>query len=167
LFISYFVLEIGGTPMTPRDRPFGPLEQTLRQLNDQLDQVTGRWPSWNGDAFGEFGPHAMALDVAESDSTFVVTADIPGFDRDEIDVRANGQTLFIDASREATAESDEETYLRRERERYSLSRSVRLPESIDSDGVEASLQNGVLTTTIPKAAPDSEETHVEITEPAA
>jgi len=152
--------------MTPRDRPFGSLEQTLRQLNDQFDQIAGRWPSWDGDNFGELGLHSMSLDLAESDSTFVVTADIPGFNRNEIDVRANDETLFIDANREAATESDEETYLRRERERYSLSRSVRLPEPIDSDGIEASLQNGVLTMTIPKAAPDSEETHVEITESA-
>lgn len=152
--------------MTPRDRPFGSLEQTLRQLNDQFDQIAGRWPSWDGDNFGEFGLHSMSLDVAESDSTFVVTADIPGFNRNEIDVRANDQTLFIDANREAATESDEETYLRREREHYSLSRSVGLPEPIDSDGIEASLQNGVLTMTIPKAEPDSEETRVEITESA-
>ncbi len=152
--------------MTPRDRPFGSLEQTLRQLNDQFDQIAGQWPSLDGGAFGEFGPHAMSLDVAESDSTFVVTADIPGFNRNEIDVRANDQTLFIDANRETATESDEETYLRREREHYSLSRSVRLPEPIDSDGIKASLQHGVLTMTIPKAAPDSEETHVEITESA-
>jgi HSP20 family protein len=98
---------------------------------------------------------AVRVDVADPGEEFVVTADLPGYDRETVDVELAGQTLTISAIREAAeaaeAGPDETTYVRRERRHESVSRSIRLPEAVEADATDAAYENGVLTVTLPKA----------------
>ena len=97
---------------------------------------------------------SIPVDVADTGDEFVVTADLPGFDADEINVEYTGDSLTISATHtdeEADdAETDEFRYIRRERRYRSLSRTIRLPEPIDSDDAEATHRNGVLSVQLPK-----------------
>lgn len=93
---------------------------------------------------------SIAVDVADHDDEYVVTADLPGFDKDDIDVSLADRTLVIEAEHEETEEEESADYLRRERSRQSLSRSLTLPESVDEEGIGARFKNGVLTVTLPK-----------------
>lgn len=106
----------------------------------------GRWVS---------AAEAMAVDLVEREDEFVATADLPGFERDDVDVRVTGRTLRIAAEHTAIGEGDAERFLRRERGRGSTHRSIRLPEDVDAERVNARLTNGVLIVTLPK--PDVEE----------
>ncbi|MFB6120417.1 MAG: archaeal heat shock protein Hsp14 [Halobacteriaceae archaeon] len=100
-----------------------------------------------------------AVDVAESDDEFTITVDLPGYDREDIDLRIRDDTLHVTAEHEEEAEAEEEEeYLRKERRHRSVSRTIHLPAEIDEKGTEASYQNGVLTVTVPKVtAADAEE----------
>ena len=95
---------------------------------------------------------SVAVDVAETDDEYVVVADLPGFDREDIDVELAGETLTVSAAADRNDEDDDRRYLRRERPRGPVSRSVRLPEAVDPEATDAAHEAGVLTVTLPKAA---------------
>jgi HSP20 family protein len=94
------------------------------------------------------------VDVAETDDAVVVTADLPGFDRDDIDVAVSGRTLTLRADRTHDADdhagAEGGSYVRRERRHESTSRSVSLPVEVAAGEASASYRNGVLSVTLPK-----------------
>jgi HSP20 family protein len=122
---------------------FDEIERMFEQMNRQASEEFG---GGMGSAFGR----GMEVDVADRDGEYEVTADLPGYETDEIDVQLAGRTLQIEAERETAADESDENYLRRERRRQSTARSVQLPKPVDPEGVTAQYRNGVLTITIPK-----------------
>lgn len=128
------------------------IERMFDQMSRQFEDAARSWQSEGRGMPGE-GRGRMGIDLADQGDAFVVTADVPGFERDDVDLRMQDDTLFIDASSERETEQREETYLRSEREHRSLSERVRLPEPVVEDDVEATLKNGVLTVRLPKAEP--------------
>lgn len=136
--------------MSTRSNPFEEIERLFERLGQQFDAASRAWErnesiDWLPSEF-----ESMAVDVVERDEEFVATVDLPGFERDEVDVRVTDHTLTIDADHEESIEEEEESYLRRERRHESLHRSIRLPAEVDSEGVTARMKNGVLTITLPK-----------------
>lgn len=131
--------------MSRRRNPFDEVERMLDRLSDQLEGE-----------FGEVGTRSstVPVDVAERGDEYVVTADLPGFDADDIDVELDEDTLSIEAERETERETETEQYHRRERRREAVRRSVRLPGAVDDERVSASHSNGVLTVRLPKASGD-------------
>lgn len=150
--------------MTTRINPFTELERFFSHLSEQFDDTSRDLET--AEPFGRlsFGTPPMAVDIVEHDETFVVTADLPGFDSDEVDVQVTDHTLRIDADHEETTEAESEgRYVRRERRRESVSRSVRLPSEVDADGVTATMKNGTLTVTLPKeAVEDAHKIDIEV-----
>ena len=86
----------------------------------------------------------------DADGT-VVTAELPGFGAEEIDISVEGSTLTISGSRVVDESGEGETFRRRER-RTRVSRSLTLPRDVEAGEVEADLQNGLLTIRLPVAA---------------
>lgn len=136
--------------MVSRGTPFDELERLLDKMNDARERAGG----------------GLAVDVADRGDRFTVTADLPGFEKDGIDVEVHERTLRIDAVHEADDEArtgdDDATYVRRERSKRSLSRSVTLPEDVVEAEASASFENGVLTVDLPKAHASEESTSVEV-----
>ena len=131
----------------PKRNPFDDIDRLFERLNDQFADAArmseGGVPARPG--------RGSAIDVEDADEAFVVTADLPGFEKGDVDVRVQDRTLSIMAER-ATEDADEDsTYVRRERRSESVSRRVSLPGPVDVDGVAASMTNGVLTVRLPKA----------------
>jgi len=155
--------------MNPRsNNPFGSFEEMFEQMTRQLDEMNRGLESWGdlGD-FGDLGAPAVAVDVAEHDDEIVVAADLPGFERDDIDVSVSERTLTIAASHDAESEHDSSdggdgTYVRRERRHRSLHRSVVLPADVDESGASASYTNGVLTVTLLTVAEDDDPRHIDV-----
>lgn len=140
--------------------PFREIERMFEQMSEQFDQSSTRW---RGSPFGVEGGESMSVDVEERDEEFVVTADLPGFDKDDIDVQLADDTLEIHADHEEEHEEKTEgRYIRQERSRRSMSRSIRLPEAVDETEVTAKHKNGVLTVTLPKTTPTEGGKQVEI-----
>jgi HSP20 family protein len=81
----------------------------------------------------------------------IVTAELPGVSPDSIDISVTADTLTINGSRKPEDLPEGAQYHRRERYCDEFSRSVQLPYSVDTDGVEASLENGVLRIVLPRA----------------
>lgn len=122
-----------------------PLRDAISRLMEDSFVGLGRL-----DGFG----HAFPMDVRETDKEYIIEAQIPGFKPEEIQVSVNGDTLSIRAERKAEKTEQGEqpgSYIRHERYAGELYRSVTLPY-IQTDGVQATYQNGVLTLHAPKGA---------------
>lgn len=115
---------------------------------------------------GEMEAGRISVDVAEDDEEVTVTADLPGFDKDDIDISVRDGRLTIRAQREQEteeeSESEEETYHRRERIHREVSRTLRLPADVVKQEASASYQNGVLTVTLPKAEAEEEGHSIDV-----
>ncbi|WP_121821159.1 Hsp20/alpha crystallin family protein [Halostella salina] len=108
---------------------------------------------------------SVAVDVAERDDEFVVTADLPGYEADDIDLTVADDRLRLSAERseERAVEGDDGArYHRRERRRQSANRTVRLPDAVDENAVSATHENGVLTVTLPKREEPSDGRRIDI-----
>jgi len=90
----------------------------------------------------------------KSDSGQVITAEIPGMDIDDLDIKVAGETLTISGSRPSPEENDDIKYHRQERGYGSFTRTIQLPFPIDVDKVEANYEKGVLKIWLPRAESD-------------
>jgi HSP20 family protein len=92
-----------------------------------------------------------AVDIHETPDRYVVTAEVPGMSRDDLDIRVHdGRITISGMRRERTTQCEQ--YHRVERGHGSFSRTFHLPIAVDSDRVTADLRDGVLTVTCPKAS---------------
>jgi HSP20 family protein len=91
------------------------------------------------------------VDVIDRDQDIVVTADLPGVDKNDICISVKDSTLEISAEKKVTQEHKDEGYLRRERGYSRFYRAIRLPTYVDESTARASFNNGVLEITLPKA----------------
>jgi HSP20 family protein len=146
--------------------PFSMMEEMFERMSRQFDDLSRSWESGEGIEMWRPGSHQLALDVADREEEFAITVDVPGFDREDIDVRVNDRTVTVTAesSETETAEetAEDEQYLRRERRHRSLTRTVQLPEEVHADDAHATVQHGVLTITVPKAEPAPADDSLEI-----
>jgi len=115
----------------------------LLALHEQLGHLVGT------DAPGWTPP----VDLYETASEFVLTAELPGLARDQIEIQVEDSRVVIRGARAGSPQRDIpcEQYHRVERGHGRFSRTFMLPEPVDVDNVSADLKDGVLTVTIPKA----------------
>jgi HSP20 family protein len=133
--------------MTDRPNPFDDIERFFERMNRSLGDV-GTMP----------GLHDVAVDVAETDTEIVVTADLPGFEKSDVSISLSGRDLTLEADHEERREeTDDARYVRRERTRQRLSRTVRLPDEVDEESASATYRNGVLTVTLPRATVEEDD----------
>jgi len=139
---------------------WGPFESLRREI-DQLFEDFGRgaWrmpfrrsafdvePFWRRELTW---PAAPVVDIAEKDNAYEVTAELPGMDEKNIEVRLANGTLTIKGEKEEEKEEKEKDYHIRERHYGSFERQFAVPEGVDADKIEASFKKGVLTITLPK-----------------
>jgi HSP20 family molecular chaperone IbpA len=84
------------------------------------------------------------LDFVESPSQFTISLDLPGLQKDQVNMRIQDDLLIVSGERASSKERDEGTSHISERSFGSFERRVRLPQSADQGKVEASMENGVL-----------------------
>ena len=93
---------------------------------------------------------APAVDIYENGNELVVKADIPEIDKKDLDIRVENNLLTIRGERKFEKNISEENYLRVERAYGSFSRSFTLPNTVNTEGISAQYENGVLTLHLPK-----------------
>lgn len=93
------------------------------------------------------------LDVVDRGDRFAVTVDLPGVDKDDINVAVEGARVSVTGTARGTengAATDSIKVLRAERRSRNYARTVQLPAEVDGDAAEARFENGVLSLTLPK-----------------
>ncbi|WP_435361627.1 Hsp20/alpha crystallin family protein [Haloarchaeobius sp. DFWS5] len=149
--------------MATRKNPFEELERLFERMGRQLESLDDTWtiPSRGMGPFGDMETGTMPLDVEDVDGEIVVTADMPGFDKDEISVNIDGDMLTISAEHETESETTEGEFLHQERLHRSVKRSITLPTAVESEAASARYKNGVLTVTLTKSETPKGK-HIEI-----
>lgn len=95
----------------------------------------------------------MSTDINEKDSEFELKVDLPGFDKEEINIELKKGYLTINATKEECSDEEETkscNYIRRERYCGTCSRSFYVGDDIEVDDIKAKFKHGVLTLNIPK-----------------
>jgi HSP20 family protein len=93
-----------------------------------------------------------SVDIYETENDVVLTAEVPGIDEKDIEIKVEDNTLTIRGERKFEKETREENYHRIERAYGTFFRSFSLPSSVDQDRIEAQHENGVLRIRMPKKA---------------
>ncbi len=127
----------------------------LRELQDEMDRMRGRFEQLFGESpagHPQLDPTGFpALNAWEDEQSFYIEAELPGLALSDLEIHmANQNTLAIKGERKQPA-TVEARWHRRERAYGAFERSLELPGAVDTENVEASLKNGVLTIKLPKA----------------
>jgi HSP20 family protein len=124
--------------------PLNPITSELDEIFDNVFSASAR----NGSRATGFAP---AMNVWEDAGSYRIEAELPGMAMSDVEVTVLENDVTIKGER-AIAEPGEGTFLRRERRGGSFGRTFTLPLPVDAEKVEASLKDGVLHVTLPKAA---------------
>ncbi len=121
-------------------------------VHDELDRAMDRllrgWVPANSYAGLDWSP---SVDIAESDDRFVVKAEVPGVDKDDIEISLVDGNLVIQGEKKQESEEEGRNFYRVERSYGSFKRVFALPARVDMDQVKASYEDGVLSVVIPKS----------------
>ena len=144
----------------PMSREWWPFESLRREMDRLYDDVRG-WrlpfgrssldvePFWRGEIGWSKIP---AVDVAETEKEYKVTAELPGMDEKDVEVNFADGVLSIKGEKREEKEEKKKDYYLSERRYGSLSRALRVPGGIDESKIDAHVKNGVLTVTLAKTA---------------
>ncbi|MBN2305381.1 MAG: Hsp20/alpha crystallin family protein [Anaerolineae bacterium] len=134
-----------------------PFEAMDRMFDDM-------WRGWPGRFSPVEGPRALmrpAMDVVETESEWTVRVDLPGMAPDDVKIEIDDHTLTISGEVGDTIEQETDRYHCRERYYGAFQRSVRLPDTVDVDKVQATFDNGVLNLALPKL-PQAQPKRIEV-----
>lgn len=136
-------------PWRGKQREAEQTESPLVALRSEVDRL---FDTFLREPFGSIdwpfvGPvkWSPTVDVAESDREVVVRVELPGIDSQDLDVSISGNQLVLSGEKKESAESKGKDFHHSESRYGSFRRSVRLPEGIDTENVDAQYVNGVLT----------------------
>ncbi len=98
------------------------------------------------------GSFVPPVDIYEDEQHLLLKLEIPGIRQEDLDIRVENQTLTVKGERKIESEHKEENFHRIERRFGSFVRSFTLPQTVDSDSIQATYENGVLNLSIGKKA---------------
>ncbi len=123
------------------------------RVYDPFREMENLQRSFFGDSFSNFfSPQSLSsfkTDITDEGDHYLLVSDLPGFDKQDITLQLNGDTLTIQAKREAKTDHSDEKVVRMERSYGVYSRQFNVSE-IDTDNIRASYENGVLSLRLPK-----------------
>jgi len=144
----------GASVMTiTRFTPFRPLED-VAVLQNRLNSI---FHDFARPASGETegltaGSFVPAVDIYEDPQYLALKLEIPGVKLEDLDIRVENQTLTVKGERKFESQEKQENFHRIERRFGAFVRSFTLPQTVDTDAVSASYENGVLSIQIAKKA---------------
>lgn len=127
---------------------------TNRNITPFRSPFAGLIDSFFADSLPEAfpGSAAPASDIVETKEAFVLHLDLPGVRDQDLEVEVHDRTLRVRAERKQAGLAEGTRWHRRERHFGKVERTIVLPEIANLEAVEAKLENGVLTITVPKVA---------------
>src|SRR5437762_6305538 len=130
-----------------RWNPFRDVTVLQNQMNRLFEDALQGWSPDSGTTTAWAPP----ADIYETESDLVLQADLPGIDPKQIDLRVENNVLTIRGERRFEPKVEQENFHRVERSYGTFSRSFTLATAVDSEKIQATYKNGVLSITLPKA----------------
>jgi HSP20 family protein len=154
-------------------RPFEALHGEVDRLFDDFGGGFWRFPFrrsvfdlepfWRREPSWETAP---AMDIAETEKAYEITAELPGMSESDVEVVASNGGLTIKGEKKEEKEEKKKDYYLSERRYGSFERRMQIPEEVDADKIEATFKKGVLTVTLPKK-PEAQKPEKKISVKAA
>jgi HSP20 family protein len=119
------------------------------QINQLFERFVDQGAANSHPGSGQWVPR---VDVREEAERFLIVADLPGIEPDQIEIQMDKGVLSIKGQRNSDAQADDGRYSRIERRQGSFQRDFALPDCADAEAIVASGRNGVLEISIPKKA---------------
>jgi HSP20 family protein len=133
-----------------------PFFQLHREIDRLFDEAFGRFPSAlrGPQEWPELTPVLLTpeLDIKETDKNYVLSLEVPGVAREDVDIRVDGDRLVIHGEKNQEQKKEDENYHCIERHYGSFERVLTLPKEANADNIDASFKDGVLTITIERQA---------------
>ena len=126
--------------------PFRDLSTLHREIDSLFRRTFGSLGETESEATLLMSPK---LNAFVKDNVYHVEAELPGMNRDDLDVNIEGNILTLRGERKLSKETKEEDFLLRESQYGSFLRRLTLPDGVDSDKVQAKYDNGILMITMP------------------
>ena len=126
--------------------PFGVRRMAVYNPFREMEEMSRRF--WEDDLVSSF-----RTDITEKDGSYILSAELPGFKKEDISISLDKDCLTISAEHKSEENEESESFIRRERYYGSYSRSFNT-KGIDTDAITASYTDGVLSLTMPKKAPE-------------
>ena len=114
-------------------------------------------PAWRSRLRSELAEVSPTVDIFEDGDNVVVKAEMPGIDKENIDISLTEDTITIAGEKKFEEKIEKKDFYRLERSSGSFSRTLRLPAGVQTDKAKASFKNGVLEVTLPKTAQAKEK----------
>ncbi len=137
--------------------PFEEMEKSWAAYQDYLERAFHGLP----DSLKKFTVD-ISCDLADKGDKFVLTADLPGMDKDEVKINVTDNEIEIFAEHKESKEEKKKGYLRQERSHVRYERTLSIPEEIVGSKVTAKVQNGILTVELPKKVPTKIESPIPV-----
>ncbi len=126
-----------------------------RSFRDELDRMFDHFnrdlAPW--DLFGGSGPKWPSVDIAEDETKYSITAELPGLAAGDVDVSLDNNVLVIKGEKRNETRTDEKNYHLVERSYGAFQRRFALPDGINREAINAGVDKGILTVTLPKLTP--------------
>jgi len=127
--------------------PWREMTTLQNRINRLFDDPFLRISREDGDSMGMWNP---SVDLYEMDDNFVIKAELPGVEKDNIAIDVKDRVLTLSGERSHDNEVKEENYYRRERSYGKFQRAFTLPADVESDKIKAEYKDGVLKIEVPK-----------------
>lgn len=126
-----------------------------RSTNSPSENVSDIFDQFESNLLNDFmslSNTGFRTDIKETDEEYIIEAELPGLDKENITLEVEDDYLIISANNEETIEEDREGYLRKERKVGKFQRSFKL-NNVNEDEIKAEYNNGILEVTLPKEEP--------------
>ncbi len=128
-------------------RPAQPVN-SWREINRVIDETFGLGNGADGWFDRAWAP---AVDVTEDQKAYVIALEVPGVKPEEVKIHLDGNRLIVSGEKKQEVEERTDRLHRFERRFGSFSRTFTLPDTVNTEAIEARTQHGVLTLTLPKS----------------
>lgn len=127
-----------------------PFRRMMEQMEDRFKELENTFKQFDKEFGGDLRSNRPAVDVVDRDNEILVAADLPGVEKDRIEINATDTSVAITARDDREIKEEGKDYVRQERSVRNYRRRVTLPARVDPDTAEATYSNGVLTVTLQK-----------------
>lgn len=145
-----FGLPAGGRDRAPPTPDQDPLSNFRREMDILFDDFLRPFGQRAGSLQAAPGMLSPRIDVAETPEAWTVTAELPGIEENDIDLKLIDRGIVIRAEKKGESEQKDKSYRLVERSYGMVERTIPLPFQPDGDDVSADFANGILTVVLPK-----------------
>ncbi len=134
--------------------------EPVRELHSLQHEINRRFGSAVGSPGAQGGGPRQwipAMDLVESDTEYLLRADLPGLRQDDVSIEVDDNVLTVSGERRSTHDQRGEGHFRIERASGTFARSLTLPTGVEADAISATFADGVLEVRIPK--PEQRKPH--------